>query len=198
MKIPFDIAYRSFIESGEYKVETRDGRPARIICWDRKSEYGFSLIVLIECESSENPDVFSVTGKYRTDRDSDEDLFIITPEPELTEFEEKVKQLIGHYPVATKENKGSLIYEVRKEAIELLKLAKKEICKDCTVGLDQYWKGREDARKEYEKPITFHYPIYQPPCFYGGVCTNPMKDCINCPRQSSGATINTSETNKAE
>ena len=39
----------------------------------------------------------------------------------------RVKHLIGHYPVATSENKGSLIYEVRKAAAELLELAKNEI-----------------------------------------------------------------------
>ena len=37
-KISFDIKYRPQIESGEYKVETRDGKPVRIICWD-KQEY---------------------------------------------------------------------------------------------------------------------------------------------------------------
>lgn len=102
--------------------------------------------------------------------------------PELTEFEEKVKELIGSYPHATNENKGSILYEVQKAAAELLELAKKEICKGCTVGLDQYWKGREDARKEAEKSYTFQYPPYYPPCRFGGICTNPFKDCVNCPR----------------
>ena len=34
---------------------------------------------------------------------------------------------------------------------------------------------------------NYHYFPYVPPiqwddCFYGGKCTNPNRDCINCPR----------------
>ena len=35
-RIPFDIKYRQDIEAGRYRVETRDGRAARIVCWDAK------------------------------------------------------------------------------------------------------------------------------------------------------------------
>ena len=77
------------------------------------------------------------------------------------------------------------------QAAELLAIAKKEICKGCTVGLDQYCKGREDARKEAEKSYTFHYPTYEPPCHHGGICTNPFKDCINCPRTGGDIGIST-------
>lgn len=77
------------------------------------------------------------------------------------------------------------------QAAELLAIAKKEICKGCTIGLDQYWKGRDDEWKKHQKPITYHYPTYEPPCFHGGICINPMRDCINCPMHSSGATTNT-------
>lgn len=58
------------------------------------------------------------------------DHFVVTPEPELTEFEDRVKQLMGSYPTATKENKGSLNYEVRKAAAELLFLAREQFVKD--------------------------------------------------------------------
>lgn len=116
--------------------------------------------------------------------------------PELTEFEQGLVNFYNKRNAILPDKDGvfnrhdcaELLHESAKE---LLELAKKEICKGCTIGLDQYWKGRADAMKEYEKPITYNYPIYQPPCIHGGVCTNPFKDCINCPRQSSGATINT-------
>ena len=77
------------------------------------------------------------------------------------------------------------------QAAELLAIAKKEICRGCTVGLEQYCKGREDAKEEAEMSYTFQYPVYPAMCFRGGVCTNPMRDCINCPMHSSGATTNT-------
>lgn len=38
MKIPFDVKFRPQIDSGEYKVETEEGSPARMLCWSgRKS-----------------------------------------------------------------------------------------------------------------------------------------------------------------
>lgn len=78
-KIPFDIKYKPQIESGEYKVETRDGHEARIICWDA-------------CE--DEPIVAVISGlvhQYALDGYAnylrDNDLFIITPEEDSTESE---------------------------------------------------------------------------------------------------------------
>lgn len=97
MKIPFDIEYRPQIESGEYKVETRDGRPARIICWDAKAKDGCSVVALLPIDKSDLNDEaayqFSKNGTAYTSKSASEDcadLFIITPEPELTEFEKVV------------------------------------------------------------------------------------------------------------
>ena len=198
MKIPFNIKYRPQIESGEYKVVTRDGNSVRIICWDRlvTEHYdNYNIVALVTETEYESTHYYYQDGhlwnKAKGEGDSSLDLFIVIPKSELTDFEEKVKELIGSYPVATKENKGGLLYEVQKAAAELLELAKKEICKGCTVGLDQYWKGREDARKEAEKSYTFHYPTHEPPCHYGGICTNPFKDCINCPRTGGDIGIST-------
>lgn len=36
-KAPFKMKYRSKIENGDYTLETREGRKARIICWDAKN-----------------------------------------------------------------------------------------------------------------------------------------------------------------
>ena len=85
--------------------------------------------------------LFDKEGRYKGEGDSDYDLFLIAPEPELSEFEERVRQLIGSYPCATKENKGLLIYEVRKAASELLELAKKELQEEV---IHDYWKQAAD------------------------------------------------------
>lgn len=180
MKIPFDIKYRPQIESGEYKVVTRDEKEDVDIFFNSNE-----FVAFIDGKYDWH---YDGNGKWQKGKDSDYDLFIITPEPELTEFEEKVKELIGSYPHATRENEGSLIYEVRKAAKELLELAKKEIC---NVGLDQYWKGREDAIKEYGKSVTYYYPTYPPPCIHGGVCTSSLRDCTICPRTGGTTTSGT-------
>lgn len=47
MIIPFNIKYRPQIESGEYKVRTASGKPARVVCWDYKSQFNETIYVLI-------------------------------------------------------------------------------------------------------------------------------------------------------
>lgn len=89
MKIPFDITKRPQIESGEYKVETRDGKPARILCWDKVDECGQYIVALVQY-TPEHENMISVCedGIYKGTYGHGYDLFIITPKPELTRFEE--------------------------------------------------------------------------------------------------------------
>lgn len=47
MIFPFNIKYRPQIESGEYKVRTASGEPARVVCWDFKSQFKETVYVLI-------------------------------------------------------------------------------------------------------------------------------------------------------
>lgn len=90
MKIPFDIKYRPQIESGEYKVVTRDGSPVRIICWDRKSAGdGQPIVALVENGHYENSIWVEENGVYKGTMGHEYDLFITTPEPELAESEDE-------------------------------------------------------------------------------------------------------------
>ena len=210
-KIPFDIKYRPQIESGKYKVQTRDGDSVRIVCWDAIGAQPIIGLVYDMEALCEVVEVFCNNGNYWCeggDKQSPLDLFIITDEPELTEFEEGLRRIIvatlsGETPNGSGGTMSWAVAlsddDVRKLAPKVLELAKKEICKGCTVGLDKYWKGKEDARKEYEKGYTFHYLTYGPPCPHGGICTNPFKDCINCPRTGGDIGISTtSGTRKKE
>ena len=106
-------------------------------------------------------------------------------EPKLTEFEQYVDDIVDD--AIREDTEGG----IKTITTRLLELAKKELCKGCTVGLNQYWKGKEDARKEANKSYTFQYPPYYPPCRFGGICTNPFKDCINCPRTGGDIGIST-------
>lgn len=47
MIIPFNIKHRAKIESGEYKVRTASGKPARIVCWDMKTQYNSPILALV-------------------------------------------------------------------------------------------------------------------------------------------------------
>lgn len=59
-------------------VITRDGRPARIVCWDRKQAdfpiFGFSG------ENDEHQHSWTIDGKYYSNGDSIADLFMATEE----------------------------------------------------------------------------------------------------------------------
>lgn len=93
MKKKFDIKYRPQIESGEYKVVTRDGRDARILCYDRKGL--FSVIALVNNLEVETMEEYTPDGHLLSDKKPHSlDLFVITPEPELTEFEKACKQMM--------------------------------------------------------------------------------------------------------
>jgi hypothetical protein len=129
MKIPFDIKFRPQIESGEYKVETRDGRKARIIHWDLNCT---SPIVAVMDEHIDLPgeivDVFSVSGMAFDDLESPSDLFIVTPEPELSEFEKRIRFIIDE--VVDGRYNTNNIEDVKGIAKGLLELARDQFIKD--------------------------------------------------------------------
>lgn len=105
MKIPFDIKYCQQIESGEYKVETRDGRVVHNIWRVKEPSYtnNRKMEVCALIDGEEDVLVFFEGGRYlptTKDTDSPFDLFIVTPEPELSEFEKVVsefaKEVMGY------------------------------------------------------------------------------------------------------
>lgn len=109
-------------------------------------------------------------------------------QPEPTEFERELALVISTWMKSTETKIPKYVSE---HSPRLLELAKKEICKGCTVSIDSYIRGRDDERKAQDKSKTFHHDTYQPPCFHGGICTNPFKDCINCPRTGGDVGIST-------
>lgn len=94
MKIPFDIKFRPQIESGEYKVfaHEHNEQEVRIVCWDNKGEY--PIVALIDNE----PKKFDKQGRVSGgNRGGEFSLFIVTPEPELSEFENSIFKLLRQY-----------------------------------------------------------------------------------------------------
>jgi len=128
-KIPFDIKYRPEIESGKYKVVTRDGRDVRIICWDKRVYGGRHEIVALvptpegSTESCQmyNPDGTLISATWNDNFR----LFILTDEPELTEFEEAVGKMLF-----IRLSNDELIRETKEKSAKLLDIARKEILKD--------------------------------------------------------------------
>ena len=187
MKRKFNIKFRPQIESGEYKVQTRNGRKARIVCWDRKSK-DLPILALVYFSDEDYEEAYSyfIDGHFYSDEECDLDLFILTEEPELTEFEKTLLSYLSD-DTSGELDKETMHRCVKARAEELLAIAKKKLCNGCSKCFDEYWRGRKEAVEEVSKGYHYEGP-YIPthnPCPYGGECTNPFRGCINCPRQST-------------
>ena len=188
MKIPFDIKFRPQIESGEYIVITESGYPVKIYRWDYKDKEGTPILGSYVQEGYEYAAGWYIDGKFNA-KPSNLDLVLVANEP-LTPLAQALSDYLKNdfEFFATKKWDEKKWNEVMNtQAAELLELAKKELCKDCTE------KQCNDYRYEGPTPHTWF-----PPCYHGGPCTNPMHDCINCPRQSTSGINTTTGTSTAK
>jgi len=147
-KIPFDVKFRPQIESGEYKVGTRDGRVVHNI-WRVKEPFYTNnrraeVCALIDGE--EDALVFFEGGRYlptTKDTDSPFDLFIVTPEPEMTTFEKKV------YAYCDGKTVGEEL--IKRIAKELLDYARKELEPEVLERLEVAYKNQDEVVYENGK-----------------------------------------------
>ena len=170
-----------------------------------------------------NPECESIEQMLEGEQFDIVEAFIQKKLSRLTEFEDRLVafalQCNGEFNVARE--------EATKWSKELLVLVKKELAMSCPMPedtilfkkgveegrrleredmknelakkhLEGYIKGREDAEKQYNESVAYHFPIMPtPPSGWGcdGThCTNPHMDCINCPIKTTGGTITTPNT----
>lgn len=130
-RLQFDIKYRPQIESGEYKVETNFGSPVEIICWNRRDDTANKTIVgIIRTGTVEEIASWNIGGKLcdaTSTQNTAYDLFIVTPEPELTDFEQEVSDIVEY----CKKN-GKIVADgyAKRHAKSLLSLAREQFIKD--------------------------------------------------------------------
>ena len=126
MRKKFDIKYRPQIESGEYKVETEDGNPVVVMDWDWNHYGKHSIAVKVTCEEKNLGYLYSDNGDPVTLFAPD--LFIVTPEPELSEFEKKLSDVFGYaISMSVSDPQKPTDEFVREYAPELLAIARKEL-----------------------------------------------------------------------
>lgn len=91
-KIPFNIKYRPQIESGEYRVVTREDRPVEIKIWDLKGD--FPVVGVYYDEKSNRDTAVQVTAEGRCsikpDDDFSDDFFITTNKSVMWSKEDEV------------------------------------------------------------------------------------------------------------
>ena len=121
-KIPFNVKFRPQIESGEYKVETRDGRSARIICWDKKN-VNYPIAALVTKDDHEYFYDYTRKGELHVSEEGIYDLFIVTPEPEMSEFEKRLQEVLFEHATTN----SSAEEKAHQYSSELLSLAKQQL-----------------------------------------------------------------------
>ena len=90
MKEAFNIKYRSQIESGEYKVVTRENRPVEVKIWDLKGD--FPVVGVYYDDKNHRDTAVQVTAEGRCSVTPGEeycdDFFVITDKPDGLEFKQ--------------------------------------------------------------------------------------------------------------
>ena len=161
MKKQFDISMRPQIEIGEYKVITKSGQEVRIVCWDMNTSNGTLLVALVKGIGGEFEKMRSYTleGKCKS-ASEDASLFVITPEPELTEFEKACKRMMLNW---CESNDWALDNDfVREEAAKLEEIAKKWFApKYDATKVDEQLIGAMVSRKKKESPNLLGMSLYE-------------------------------------
>lgn len=83
VRVPFDIEMAKRIQNGEIegRIVTRDGRSARVICWDLKAiNKSYSILSLIDNGSEEVTWTYSNNGRSNTELECKHDLMLEIPE----------------------------------------------------------------------------------------------------------------------
>ena len=161
-KRPFDIKFKPQIESGEYKVETKDGRPVEIVKWDLRSPHGSAPILAIIYGDYDCNRTYSDEGYSTIDSDR---LFIVTPEEEMTEWQRFVSACLQKHGLLD----CSAADRIAKNcSTELLDLARKELGNDTpsiihaqsfNAGLKH---GKQESLKDLQENLA-NNDIYRVP-----------------------------------
>lgn len=82
VKVPFEVKLAKKITEKyvDGRIVTRDGRKARIVCWDKKSDSIYNIVALLDVNTGELIFTYTVNGFEVVDRESDNDLMLEVPE----------------------------------------------------------------------------------------------------------------------
>lgn len=101
---PFDIE----LAKAGHPVCTRDGKPARIICFDRRSVNGCSIVALIDEGVYENFLSYNLQGRFHENTRDENDLFMATVKKEgwINLYYNDGKAYTYHAPVYSSEEEA--------------------------------------------------------------------------------------------
>lgn len=78
VRVPFAVEIAKKITNGEVNgnIVTRDGRNARVICWDKKSDSIYNIVALLDEKIMERILTYTINGSESDGKDSDNDLML--------------------------------------------------------------------------------------------------------------------------
>lgn len=81
VRVPFAVEMAKKITNGEVNgnIVTRDGRNARVICWDKKSDSIYNIVALLDEKIMERILTYTIKGYEVDGKDSDNDLMLEIP-----------------------------------------------------------------------------------------------------------------------
>ena len=153
MRIPFDISKRPQIESGEYKVvyvenSSTNQYPVEILKWDSNSDAG-CIIGCIRRNGKDRIYVFDENGEHKVSGEDDR-LFIVTPEPEISEFEKRLQEVLFEHATTN----SSAEEKAHQYSSELLDLAKQQLLRSGELLTQEHHeKLMETLRNECKKDL---------------------------------------------
>ena len=121
--IPFDIKYRPQIESGTYKVVTDKGCEVRVLDWNLNRCGRNDIVCAVKAESSDNENVQIYYKDGLMVSNGISRLKIETNEPELTDFEKAVNDLLNRFSLYVADDDV-----IKRESAKLLKIANESLC----------------------------------------------------------------------
>ena len=82
VKVPFNVELAKKIteKSVDGRIVTRDGRNARVICWDKKSDSIYNIVALLDEKIMDRILTYTIDGSEVDGKDSDNDLILEAPE----------------------------------------------------------------------------------------------------------------------
>ena len=165
MKTAFNIKYRPEIEAGKFKVVTADDRPVTILRWNMKGSYPILACTMVKQCNWEGDESWDEERPFAYDKDGNAagtvpaqklELYLISEEPEMTEFEEAVQELI--YRVIHK-TYGT----TKEEAQKLFVIASKKVEKDCGSVFRPGWfiDDMKEAKREGQEELLEEMPRWK-------------------------------------
>jgi hypothetical protein len=119
------FSLEKWLKNKSHKVVTKDGRPVRIVCWDRNTAYWkiVGLVTSSDYSTDEIACYYDVNGNelYSSLNGHKNDLFFADEEKKLTEFEKAMKEY--YFPELDD-------FDLKRFAKGILDLARKELEKN--------------------------------------------------------------------